>query len=195
MTTEVKSKDQWPRDAERITNIRAMIDVQCWQIKGIAHEKWLVWWLHKAVVVGLSQQREVSGDERREVLERIKTYIAITPPEKRCACEKRVVVLKAKPHMGSCDRKPALISKESELRKVEEWELVQKRQPMDFAERFEQRKLAAQWVSASRREARTTPPHRLLRTAQNNRGYFTFASVQWFRFTLSIFILPNFLCP
>ena len=95
-------------------------------------------------------------DERRDLLDRLQHYMATTPPEKRCPYGKGVVLLKAKQHMGSCDAKPALLRKESELKKVE-GERVLKRQRLDIEERFEQAKMAAQGFEALWRETHT--PH------------------------------------
>ena len=145
-------REQWDQDTERIINIRAMMDMPCGQSERLAHEKWVGWWLQKAVELGLSRQLEVFGGERREVLERIQHFMPPTPPEKRCLCGKGMVLLNAMQQIWSCDVKPALIRKESELRKIE-GERVLKRERQDVDERFEQAKVAAQGCETSWSEA------------------------------------------
>ena len=93
-------------------------------------------YLQKAVELGLSGQREVYGDERSYVAERLQHNMATTQPAKRCPCVKGMVHLKASRQKGSCDANPTLIRKESELNKVEEWEKVLKHQRLDI-ERIE----------------------------------------------------------
>ena len=61
-------REQWAQDAERTINIRAMMELPCGQLEGIAREKWVGWYVQKAMELGLSGQREVYGDERRVVL-------------------------------------------------------------------------------------------------------------------------------
>ena len=61
ITTE--EMEQWAQDSERIINIRAMLYAPCGKIEGNAHEKWVERWIQKAVELGLSDQREVYGDE------------------------------------------------------------------------------------------------------------------------------------
>ena len=78
---------QWAKDAERNINIPAMMDLPCGQIEGIAHEKWVGWYLQKAVELGLSEERNVFVDDREPVLERLKNFIATTPPAMRCPCK------------------------------------------------------------------------------------------------------------
>ena len=122
MTTD--QREQWAQDAERSINIRAMMYTGCGQMEGIAHDHWLWWWLQKAGELVLSGQRDVNGDERSDVLERLQHNLATTPPDQRWPCWKGLVLLKLKQDIGSFDAKPGLIRKESELKKGEEGERV-----------------------------------------------------------------------
>ena len=113
MTSE--EREQWAQEAERSINIPAMMDLPCGQIERNAHEKLVGWYLQKAFELGLSGQRDVYVEERRDMLERLQHYIATTAPTKRCPCKKGVVLVKTSQHVGACDAKPAVYRKENEL--------------------------------------------------------------------------------
>ena len=155
MTAE--EREQWAKDAERIINIPEMMDYKCGQAKAMVHEKSVGWYLQKALELGLSEERNVFGDDCEHVLERLKEYIASTPPAMRCPCKRGVALAKAGQHWGVCDAKPALIRKERELKKVADEERVLKRQRLDIEERFQWAKVGAQGFEASWRD--TYPPH------------------------------------
>ena len=60
MTRE--EREQWAKDAERISNIPRMPDVPCGQIEGNSHMKWVNWYLHQAEEMGLTGQGDATGD-------------------------------------------------------------------------------------------------------------------------------------
>ena len=154
MTAE--EREQWAKDAEKM-NIPRMLDIPCGQIEGNAHMKWLNWYLQKGEELGLTGKGDATGDGPEAVLERLKNYIATTPPALRCPCKKGVALAKAGQHWSDCDARPALIRKERELKKVIEEERVLKRQRLVIEDRFQWAKVGAQGYEASWRE--TYPPH------------------------------------
>ena len=156
MTTQDNFREQWE---QRLINIRVMMEhLPCGQIEGIAHEKWVGWWVRKV------EEREGIRDG---VLERLQHFIATTPPAERSPCRKGVVLLKASEQLASCDPQPASIRKENELQKVE-GERVLKRRRLDFEERFEQAKADAQGFEASERVTHSTDFLERLKTAVAN---------------------------
>ena len=155
MTAE--EREQWAKDAERVINIPRMMDVPCGQKAGNAHMRWVDWYLQKAKELGLTGNGDASGDGPEAVLERLKEYIATTPPAMRCPCKKGVALAKAGQHLSYCDARPALIRKERELKRVVEEERVLKVQRLDIEERFRWAKAGAQGFEASWRD--TYPAH------------------------------------
>ena len=106
----------------------------------------------------------VAGWGRKtEVLERLKHYLAPTPPAQRCPCTKWVLLLKASQRIGSCNAQPALISNEAALQAVEDDERVVNRKHLDIELRFEEAKTAAKEVEAAWMGCSYSRPlHRLL---------------------------------
>ena len=116
MTTDERA--QCAKDGDRIINIPDMMDFKCGQAEAMVHDKWVGWFLQKAFELGLSEVRDPNWDERKAALERLKEYIATTPPAMRCPCKKGVALAKVCQYWGACDAKPALIRKERELKEV-----------------------------------------------------------------------------
>ena len=116
MTTE--ESEQLAQDAEQNINIRATMHTLCGQIEGMAHHKWVGWWRQKAVELGLSGQREVYGDERRDLLERLQHYMATTPPEKRCRYGKGWCCSRPSNTWGHATQSPLSFARRASLRRL-----------------------------------------------------------------------------
>ena len=115
MTTE--ERVQWAKDADRIINIAEMMDLKCGQAEALVHDKWVGWYLQKAIELGLSEERDPNWDERKAALEGLKEYIATTPPAMRCPCKKGVALVKAGQHWGVCGANQPSIARRGSSRR------------------------------------------------------------------------------
>ena len=62
------------------------------------------------------------------VLGRVQQYLATTPPELRCPCNKGVVLEKARQHLAGCDARPGLLLMEEKLHKEKLKEMAAQRE-------------------------------------------------------------------
>ena len=85
-----------------------------------------------------------SGDEDRVVLGRVQHYLATTPPELRCPCNKGVVLEKANQHLAGCDWRPGLLLLEEKLHTEKRKEMAAQREQQHIKECARQEKAAAQ---------------------------------------------------
>ena len=68
------------------------------------------------------------GDDDRLVLGLVQEYLATTPPELRCPCNKGVVLEKARQHLAGCDARPGLLLMEEKLHKEKLKEMAAQRE-------------------------------------------------------------------
>ena len=134
-------REQWAKAAERTINIRALgDDLPCKQMACLEVEKERDWWVQKAKELNLWNQ----GDDDRVVLGRVQEYLATTPPELWCPCNKGVVLEKASQHLAGCDARTGLLLLKEKLHKEKCKEMAAQREQQHIKECARQEKAAAQ---------------------------------------------------
>ena len=107
---------------------------------GLEVDKERDWWVQKGKELKLWNQ----GDDDRVVLGRVQEYLATTPPELWCPCNKGVVLEKASQHLAGCDARPGLLLMEEKLHKEKCKEMAAQREQQYIKECARQEKAAAQ---------------------------------------------------